>query len=123
MPASNIQFSAKGKQPDGKVVNLPPSIALASKGPEVQISVTIADQIAQQLIIQGKQIPPPKAGAAIIDTGASMTCLDEEIAKELQLPVVNVVNLSSASHASPKANVYPIRIQIAGLPLALNPMA
>src|SRR5438094_7952547 len=47
-------------------------------------------------------------------------CVDEEAAKQLQLPVIDVVGMSSASHPSHQANVYPIRVGIAGLPMAIN---
>ena len=60
------------------------------------------------------------AGFGLIDTGASVTCVDEDAAKQLKLPVVDVVNMSSASHAAHQANVYPVRIGIAGLPNAIN---
>jgi predicted aspartyl protease len=86
----------------------------------VQVTVSLADQIASELIKQGRTIPPPVQGLALIDTGAGSTCIDEAAAQKLQLPVVNVVNMASASHASTKAKVYPAKFQIAGLPININ---
>jgi predicted aspartyl protease len=57
---------------------------------------------------------------ALIDTGASSTCIDEQAAQQLQLPVVNVVNVASASHSSTPQNVYPIQIEVAGLPISIE---
>ena len=49
-----------------------------------------------------------------------MTCVDEEAAQQLQLPVIDVVQMSSASHSSHPANVYPIQLRVAGLPMPIN---
>ena len=57
---------------------------------------------------------------ALIDTCATTTCIDEEAARQLKLPVVNVVTVASASHSSTQHNVYPIQISIAGLPITIN---
>jgi predicted aspartyl protease len=120
MPILHSQFLAEGKQPDGKSVQIPPGLVLAQRGPVVQIAVALADAVASELVKQGKPIPAPIAGLGLIDTGAISTCIDEAAASKLKLPVVNVVTLASASHASSKANVYPVKFQIAGLAMAVN---
>ena len=56
----------------------------------------------------------------MIDTGASVTCVDDETAQKLQLPIIDVVRMASASHASHQANVYPIKVTITGLPIGIN---
>ncbi len=93
MPILHSQFQAEGKTPDGKIIQLPAQVGLAVRGPLVQVTVSLADQIASELIKQGKAIPAPVQGLALIDTGAGSTCIDEEAAQKLQLPVVNVVNM------------------------------
>jgi len=120
MPVLHTQFSGEGKAPDSKVVKLSSAFVMASRGPVLQAAITVAEQVAAELVKQGKPVQPPVAGFALIDTGAYMTCVDEDAAKQLQLPVVDVVNMSSASHASHPANVYPIRIGIAGFPIPIN---
>jgi len=72
------------------------------------------------LLQQGQAVPPPTTGLALIDTGASVTCIDETAAQQLKLPVVDVVTIGSASHASAQASVYPISIDIAGLPISID---
>lgn len=120
MPILHIQISGQGQTPDGQTIQLPPSVALQQRGPCLQVTVGVAQTIASQLLQQGKVLPPPMTGFALIDTGASSTCVDENAARQLQLPVVNVVNMASASHASTQANVYPILIDILGLPVPIN---
>src|SRR2546427_9487366 len=119
MPVLHSQFNAEGTDPEGKKVQLPPAIALIQRGPVLPVAITIAEQMATELVKQGKTIQPPVAGLGLIETGASVTCVDEEAAKQLQLPIIDVVRMSSASHPSHQANVYPIRVGIAGLPMAI----
>ena len=53
-------------------------------------------------------MPPPVSGNALVDTGASSTCIDDEVAQQLQLPAID------ASHASTMQNVYPAHIEFFG---------
>jgi predicted aspartyl protease len=123
MPTLHSQFAGEGKTPDGKIIQIPPPVCLMQRGPCVQVSITLADQIASELIKRQEPVPPPVSGLALIDTGAISSCIDEETAKQMQLPVVNVVSMASASHASTKANQYPIKLQIAGIPISFNSTA
>lgn len=120
MPILHTQFRAQGKTPEGRVVEVPPSVVLLRQGPCVQVSIGLAQSIANQLLQQGKTLPRPISGVALIDTGATSTCIDDAAAQQLQLPVVNVVNVASASHASTPQNVYPIQVEVVGLPISIE---
>lgn len=48
----------------------------------------------------------------MIDTGATGTCIDEQAAQELGLPVIDVAKMTSATHADQQCNVYPVQINI-----------
>jgi predicted aspartyl protease len=109
VPILHIQSGGQGKTADGGVVQLPAGLVLAQYGPVVQVVVTAAQPLLSQLIQQG--LTPP----ALIDTGASATCVDDEAAANLGIPVVDVVTIASASHASTQQNVYPVSFQIQGL--------
>jgi predicted aspartyl protease len=100
---------AQGKGPDGKTVNLHPAIALHGRGPVLQVTVTIEQNAGKTLTSQGKPLPAPKSGLALIDTGASNTCIDEDAAKELGLPIIDVGSMMSATHKVP-CNIYPVQI-------------
>lgn len=108
MPILHIQFSAKRKNKQGKSIQIPSHIILQRDGPRVQVTIGLAQSIANQLLQQGQTLPKPILGFVLIDTGASLTCIDEGVAQQLQLPVINVVNVASASHSSTQQNVYPI---------------
>jgi predicted aspartyl protease len=118
MPILNVQFSGQAKTPSG-LVNLAPSVALATKGPWVQVTLGLAQVMAAQLLQQGKSVPQPISGVGLIDTGASHTCIDDAAALRLGLPVTNVVTVASASHAATRQNVYPAQIEIVGLPFPI----
>lgn len=114
MPILHVQFSAQGQTPTGQTVTVSPTIALLGQGPVVQIVLSVAQAIADQLMQQGLPVPVPVPGLALIDTGASATCIDDALAQQLQLPVIDVVNMTSASHASTQQNIYPVLIEVMG---------
>lgn len=120
MPTINIQLGGIGLTKDGKQVPLPPQTALWQRGPIAQVTIGLSDQVAQELIKRKEPVPPPSTGMALIDTGSSTSCIDEETAKAMNLPVVGEATLASASHASHKANQYPIKIEIQGMNFAFN---
>lgn len=120
MPILNIQLSGGLETPDGQRVALPSQAVLLQRGPVIQVTVGVGQAIAQQVLQQGGQLPPPVTGLALIDTGATTTCIDEEAAQKLQLPAIDVVTVASVSHASTERNVYPISIEVAGLPIVVN---
>lgn len=66
---------------------------------------------------QGKPTPQPVNGWALLDTGASNTCIDEGEAQKMQLPVIGVGSMSSATHAKSPSNIYPIQIEVTGFPI------
>jgi predicted aspartyl protease len=109
VPILHSQAGGQANAPDGKPVQLTPPAALQLRGPVMQISVTINQNAAQALIGQGKTVPT-KSGWALIDTGASNTCIDEKAAQELGLPVIDVASMQSASHEGHQCNVYPVQI-------------
>jgi len=104
----------------GKPVTIPPPAGLQAKGPVVQVTLSIADAFAAQIVQQGGTLPTPVSGYALIDTGASTTCVDDAAAQAMGLPVINVATMTSASHASTKANIYPIRFEVQGVPITIN---
>jgi predicted aspartyl protease len=81
------------------------------RGPVMQVTVTIEENAGKALLSQGKALPTPKTGLALIDTGASNTCIDEQAAKELGLPVIDVATMLSATHEKVPCNIYPVLIR------------
>lgn len=120
MAILNVQLGGEGKKADGTKVQIHPQVALLQRGPIVQVSVTVGRAIAQEIVQKGGSVPAPVSGLALIDTGATSTCVDEQAAQQLQLPAIDVVTVASASHPSTQQNVYPIQIEVVGLPIRVD---
>lgn len=120
MPILHVQYDGQGQSPDGKTVKIPPAAALRQHGPVVQVVIGIGQLFSDQVLQQGSQLPKPVSGNALIDTGASTTCIDDAVAKTMGIPVIDVVTMASASHASTQQNVYSIQMQIVGSPIRVE---
>lgn len=120
MPILSIQFGGEATDPSGNKLDVPGNLVLFRSGPCMQVSISVAEPVAVQLLQQGKKLPAPISGMALVDTGASTTCIDETVAQKLLLPVTDVVMVASASHAATQQNVYPARIEVVGLSIAIN---
>jgi len=120
VPILNVQLGGEGRKEDGSKCPIPPPVALTQRGPVVQVSVSVGEQIAGPILQAGGTLPSPMSGLALIDSGATSTCIDEGAAQKLQLPAIDVVTIASASHAAAEQNVYPIKVEVVGLPIAIN---
>jgi hypothetical protein len=83
--------------------------ALAQVGPLCPIEIHVPPAIAQILSNAGQPIPNCVTGMALIDTGATVTCVHEPILQGLGLNPVGIVNLGTANGPT-QQNVYPVRI-------------
>lgn len=82
---------------------------LRELGAYFPIEIHVPPLIAEALTKQGLSIPTPVSGVGLIDTGASLTCVDEYILTGLSLNPIGVVNTGTAS-GPVQQNVYPGRI-------------
>jgi predicted aspartyl protease len=76
------------------------------------VSVTIEENAGKGLLARGESLPTAKAGLALIDTGASGTCIDEQAAKDLGLPVIDVAKVTTVTQEDLECYVYPVRVNI-----------
>lgn len=84
MPIVNIQLAGQGKLPDGKTFDVPPQAVLTQRGPVLQVTISVGQQIAAQVLQDGGVLPSP------------------------------------ASHSEVERSVYPIQIEVVGLPVTVN---
>ncbi len=82
---------------------------LREVGAFFDIEVHVPPPIAQILTNQGKPLPSPVRGVAIVDTGATMTCVNESILQGLGLNPIGIVLAGTASGPTPQ-NIYPARL-------------
>ena len=74
--------------------------------------LTISDSHRELLATQGKPVPDPIHGLALIDTGASNTCFDQQAALKAGLPVIDMAMMASASHPQQDVPVFAGKIVI-----------
>jgi predicted aspartyl protease len=120
MPILNATFGGEARRQDGTRVPVPGPIILSQRGPVMQVNLSVGQAIAEQIRESGRELPPPVSGLALIDTGASVTCVDDAAAQALRLPVIDVVTMTSASHVATQQNVYPLQIEAVGFPMTIN---
>lgn len=101
MPTHNhFSLDSKGKRSP---------LALTHLGAFFPIEVHVPPKIAETLTKAGKPVPKGIAGLGLIDTGATLTCISEEVLKALGLNPFDVVS-SGTADGQKKQNVYPARI-------------
>jgi predicted aspartyl protease len=120
VPILSSQLQAQAQQPDGTLVQVPSVHLMQQRGPVLQVTVGISGLISTTLTQRGLPVPAPIAGWALIDTGASGTCIDDAIAQQLGLPAIDVVQMASASHAITQQNLYPAVLEVQGTPIRIE---
>jgi predicted aspartyl protease len=116
MPLFEIQYGGKAQEADSKSQVVPPAVVLQHVGPLLHVAVAVHPQHAERLITQGQQPPEAVTGLALIDTGASITAVDEAVCRKLGLTPTSVVPMSHAG-GSEQRNCYSIQILFPGAPL------
>jgi hypothetical protein len=111
MPIFNFQLIAQGKAPDGKTINIAPSLALYQRGPVVPASITLGQSMAKPLLAQGKGVMG-QPGIALIDTGATNSAVDDQTALDLKIPVIDQGKMTSTTHEGQPCNIYPIQLTV-----------
>ena len=96
MPILNFsaQKRVKGRNPE------PAPELLAHQGPIVRVTLSLSDAMQGAFRELGREVPGPVHGFALIDTGATATCMDEAAARKAGLPITGTGSIASASHAA-----------------------
>jgi hypothetical protein len=104
--------------PDGNnlVDTLVSAQRLAVYGPTIPVAVSVTPIHAQQLQRLGQAIPPAVPGLALIDTGASLCCVDESVIQQLGIPPFGYSSVAGATGTSSQAT-YPASLSFPGTPI------
>ena len=116
MPILHTQYKVQAADASDGPVNLPPRVGLSKKGPVVQVAIKVPPVIEEELASQDATVPDPVTGLMLIDTGASNTCIDERVAKQLALPAVGSAKIASVSESDCLRDIYPVAIELIGMP-------
>lgn len=115
MPILNTRVQAQAKDEQGNSVSLPQGAALQHAGPRMQITLSPLEEQIKALTDKGEDIPTPVVGYALIDTGASATCIDRNAASTAGLAVVGSGPMHSATHADEVVPIFAGQLNIHGL--------
>ena len=117
MPILNAVLQGEATDKQGNKKRLAPADALVLQGPIVQVRLSATPNVRQPILSAGGTLPNPVAGMALIDTGAAVSCIDDDVAIALKLPVTGTGFMTSATHTGQPRNLYPVEIEIAGWPI------
>lgn len=107
MPILNIRIKANLRDKNGCEIAAPDNFGLKKYGPRIQVTLFPP-------AIEGEPQGEPVAGYGLIDTGASVTCVDRQAAEKAGLTVVDEAPMSSATHESEIVPLYAGNLRIAG---------
>lgn len=83
-------------------------------GPLTRIEVHVPSALATLLQQETRPIPAPAIGWALIDTGASSTCVDSSVIDELGVPLIGTASVGTAGGVQTQA-VYPAGLRFPGM--------
>ena len=89
------------------------SLSISPGGPIVQLRIGVSRPRAAALIAAGQGHPQPIPINGLIDTGASCTCIDSSILRQLAIPSTGIIHVhtpSTQAAAPHVANVYDISL-------------
>jgi predicted aspartyl protease len=105
-----------GQQDANGVIVVPPSADLVARGPVFDAIAYLPSSLVQALSSSGGVLPSPANGHALIDTGASCTCIDNVAAKAMGLQPISIAQMTSASHSAVVAPIYAISLELPAAP-------
>jgi hypothetical protein len=73
-----------------------PAGALHHFGPATKVTIGMTGSASEAAARDGKAVPAPAPGGALIDTGATFSLLDEQLIAELGLQPVGRIDLASS---------------------------
>ena len=114
MPILNTRVQGEAVDQHGNTVQLPPFQALEAAGPRLEMLISPLDEHVRVIMQSGEPAPAPVPGLALIDTGASTTCIDQDAATQAGLAVVDSGPMHSATHANEIVPIFAGRLMING---------
>lgn len=106
----SVRLQGQIQQPDGKIVPMDSKTALLNRGPVIPVVIHPNEDFAAALQAAGKPVPSPVSGIALVDTGATTTCIDGETAVQMGLASNGTAKMSSASHNETECLTYPVKL-------------
>lgn len=109
MPILNFRFQGKTTKGD----SVPGQVGLQTLGPRVPVQVALHPSAVKAASEKNQTILAPVPGWGLIDTGASITSLDRQVAHDLGLAPTGTMKLGTAGGPT-DAPTYAFAVTIAG---------
>jgi len=111
MPVFNhVYMGQQPGQPPPPSPNFVPTI-LQQTGPLIQVQIEVPTALAQHLQQAGQPIPAPVPGFGLLDTGATISAVDNSVVQSLGVQSTGIANVGTAG-GTQQQPVYPIRITL-----------
>ncbi|TMA57640.1 MAG: hypothetical protein E6J80_06080 [Deltaproteobacteria bacterium] len=94
----------------------PPALVLRLRGPILAVEISIPAALLRRLTQQGQPPPAPQSGLALIDTGASLSAVDDEVVRTLGIAPVGQTQIHTAGGIVARP-LYPMRFSFPGTAL------
>lgn len=109
MPVFHNKYNAPGEAPTVYHPEL-----LQAAGPMMQVQLEAPPALVNKLTSEGSPAPSPINGPALVDTGASVSCVDRSVPARLGLSPIGTTQLSGATGGGLRS-LYPMRIVVQGM--------
>lgn len=93
--------------------------ALESAGPILDVEVNIPQPLMDLLSSQNKPVPTPSPGWALIDTGASRTCVDGTLLSRLGINPIGIVSVGTAG-GTVQCQLFPARLDFPAIGMRID---
>lgn len=93
--------------------------ALAAAGPVLQVEVNLPQPLINLFSSQNKPIPAPTPGFALIDTGASRTCIDGSVLSNLGISPIGIVTMGTPG-GSTSCPLFPAKLGFPSINLVIE---
>lgn len=91
------------KTPQGNKIN---PAGLFVNGPILNVVISLPKPLVELYTKEGKNLPQPKTGIALVDTGATKSCIHNTIMKDLKVNSTGII-VSHTANGAKECNVYP----------------
>jgi len=81
---------------------------LLRNGPVLPVEIAVPSALSRFLSARNQQIPGPVAGFALIDTGATRSCVDNQVISSLNVNPIGITTLGTARGRS-QHHLYPAK--------------
>jgi hypothetical protein len=80
------------------------TVPILTSGALIEVHLGFSDARRRVMRRQGRQVPPPAKATLLIDTGASMSLVDEALMRALQITPTSVTSFTRARPVALRSN-------------------